>query len=737
MPSIPNLDDLTESVAYIPYQPDDDEPNSSLPEYNPFKERDLPGGCELRLEAYRAAWGKCLQQIQTIIKEIHGPIVEAVVQHAQIAYSDVLPGLPYHEMPVITVTGGAALLHDIAAILEPPEDSASVSDAALSTPETFVTHLYPGEKPNIGTCMKSLIAGFVDRPPDESTVQPKRKPSTSLAVYDIELLEAWYDAARKAYGDPPQLVVLLHDFEQFEPAVIQDVFYICSLHVPRLPLVFVLSLSPPPPASQSYIHLTYPRSTLALLRVQNVTVPSGMVVLEEILQRTFFDFSFDPDIVLGPVALDFLVEFFGRHAPSLDVLITILQLAHLKHFEDPLTALVQSSLTQISPAKISSLDSEPFFSHLLARVQAPPSSPNALPSPSHVTDWRNATPASLLTSVDEARDQFRKGTMRRKVALGLFKAVRRSLMAQGIKSAGGETRRREGERAASEDSLDIMCRLLRGRLGKDARWMVSLVKKLHLEQLRPVLDQIRAFFHELPSRIRMDEEDARTRIVKWTSALPASDSDADQEAGRKLSEAVGEWLAVYFQDNLAILEEERLWDIWYTGSTPFPSEMINPSVRASIISGLLHPFDYIIDPSSGQTAARKEQAELWELPDTSILFMRYLDSGKMINVYDWYESFGQVVDSQRMQMRKPKEKTPKKRQATASPRKKGKQRQLEKLDEEDGEEVEEDEEAEEKWKLEVQARFMRALHELDYLGFIKHTGRKADHVLRTVFDIVD
>lgn len=165
--------------------------------------------------------------------------------------------------------------------------------------------------------------------------------------------------------------------------------------------------------------------------------------------------------------------------------------------------------------------------------------------------------------------------------------------------------------------------------------------------------------------------------------------------------------------------------------------MINPSVRASIISGLLHPFDYIIDPSSGQTAARKEQAELWELPDTSILFMRYLDSGKMINVYDWYESFGQVVDSQRMQMRKPKEKTPKKRQATASPRKKGKQRQLEKLDEEDGEEVEEDEEAEEKWKLEVQARFMRALHELDYLGFIKHTGRKADHVLRTVFDIVD
>jgi len=29
---------------------------------------------------------------------------------------------------------------------------------------------------------------------------PKRKASTSLAPYDIELLEAWYDAVRGAHG---------------------------------------------------------------------------------------------------------------------------------------------------------------------------------------------------------------------------------------------------------------------------------------------------------------------------------------------------------------------------------------------------------------------------------------------------------------------------------------------------------------------------------------------------------
>ena len=38
----------------------------------------------------------------------------------------------------------------------------------------------------------------------------------------------------------------------------------------------------------------------------------------------------------------------------------------------------------------------------------------------------------------------------------------------------------------------------------------------------------------------------------------------------------------------------------------------------------------------------------------------------------------------------------------------------------------------ERWKVEFFARFIRALHELDYLGFIKHTKRngKADHMLR-------
>ena len=54
---------------------------------------------------------------------------------------------------------------------------------------------------------------------------------------------------------------------------------------------------------------------------------------------------------------------------------------------------------------------------------------------------------------------------------------------------------------------------------------------------------------------------------------------------------------------------------------------------------------------------------------------------------------------------------------------------------EDGES--EDEEAKETWKMEVHARFVRAVQELDYMGFIRHTGRKADHVHKMVYDVAE
>ena len=103
-----------------------------------------------------------------------------------------------------------------------------------------------------------------------------------------------------------------------------------------------------------------------------------------------------------------------------------------------------------------------------------------------------------------------------------------------------------------------------------------------------------------------------------------------------------------------------------------------------------------------------QRVPIWKLPDASILFRRYLEAGRLINVYDWYESFSQVIESQRSHL------------APAA---------------DGGENGAQGDDEEEEWKMHVQARFMRALHTLDFLGLVKHTGRKAEHVMRTVYDV--
>jgi origin recognition complex subunit 3 len=133
--------------------------------------------------------------------------------------------------------------------------------------------------------------------------------------------------------------------------------------------------------------------------------------------------------------------------------------------------------------------------------------------------------------------------------------------------------------------------------------------------------------------------------------------------------------------------------------------MLNPAPRATIVSALLQPHTFLPPPHDDPTIQR---LPIWKLPDTSILFRRYLEAGRMINVYDWYESFSQVIESQRSHL------------ATADG------------GEKDGHGNEEDEEG---WKMHVQARFVRALHTLDFVGLVKHTGRKAEHVMRTVYDV--
>ncbi|KAF8062222.1 origin recognition complex subunit 3 N-terminus-domain-containing protein [Lyophyllum atratum] len=710
----PNLEDSNQTVFCIPFA-DEGEEDFDVPLPQPaYNDRDLPEGEKIRIEAYTEAWGKCLNRVKSLIHALHAPIAADIVHQVHASYDNVLPGVPYPELPVISITNptsGSAFLDQVTA----HTDSFDLENGDLFEATAFTAHLYPSDCVNLTSAMKAMISGFVDR--SHVLEKVKGRPATSLVNYDIETLWVWYMAARDAYDlteeHQPKLIVLLHDFEQLDPTVIQDVFHISSLYVPRLPLVFILALSSP--SSPSYLHTTYPRSTLALLRVRNYTVPSGTEVLEEIILKTFFDVEFEPDIMIGPSVLVFLTDHYSRQDSSLDATLKVLHLAHLKHFSvEPLTLLVKST---------PSLDilgqplSFPFIDALFARLQASEGSPSA-----DASEWSQKSLQSLATSINDARTLFYARARRLRIGLGIMRHVQEFMAKQGYKGLDW------GQHPGGVGILDVINDLLCGKLGSDIKFLGNMVRKLRGAQLGALLETLHVYFNDMPSTIRSSEEEARTKVIFTINSLPQPTNDDDVSGiASQVAGGFGEWLIEYLNSLLAPLEDGNLWDIWYTGLSVFPADLINPSARASVIAGLLQPHDFA--ERGDEEDDKRTNFPLWELPDTSILFRRYLDSGKLINLYDWFESFQVEVETQRKNLKKRAAVT---KSRPNSPTKRGRKDKAKAAEKEV-----EVEEHTDKWKLEVQARFMRALQELDYLGFIKHTGRKADHVQRVAFDMHD
>ncbi|KAI0252766.1 origin recognition complex subunit 3 N-terminus-domain-containing protein [Lactifluus subvellereus] len=657
--------------------------------YSPFDGRDLPGGYVSRFNLYKAAWKGCLDRIQHIVNSLHAPIVNEIVRCVHRAYDDVLPGLPYAELPVVAVSGcsmSQGFIVNVASQLEANQ----VEEIADEDPPpgSYITHLYPSDCPNIMSAMKALITGFVNRPPDGQDM--KRKPATSLANYDIELLKVWHGVLRDATEGPeapPQLVVFLHDFEQFDQSVIQDVFCVCSSYVPQLPLIFVLALSPPHP---SFLHATFPQSVLSLLRVDAFTVPSGTGFLERVVAETFFDLDFEPDVMVGPATLDFLTDFCCRNSASVEGVLLILQLAHLKHFDEPLTIFVQDELLGTSSAdlatkKLSDPNAAPFLTSLFSWSFAPQE------LASNEEGWPVDDVSGLLASVAEARTGFFSHLYRLKLAFGMMRKVQRVMLDLGYRSA--ET---------DKTPLEMMSASMRGGLAREGKYLGAMVKKLPGEKLQTLLRELLSFLDELPDHL--DDVRAVRQRVATTAELLEGGGEGTSDPS-PIANKFGDWLMGYLQEHIINLEDLRLWEIWHTGSTPFPSEMLNPAPRASIVSALLQPQTFL--PLSGDDSddSAAQRLPIWKLPDASILFRRYLEAGRMINVYDLYESFSQVIESQRSHLAR------------------------------DGSESDGQTADDEEWKMHVQARFVRALHTLDFIGLVKHTGRKADHVMRTVYDM--
>jgi origin recognition complex subunit 3 len=182
--------------------------------------------------------------------------------------------------------------------------------------------------------------------------------------------------------------------------------------------------------------------------------------------QTFFDLHFEPDIMVGPAALDFLTDFFCRNSASMEGVSSILQLAHLKHFDEPLTIFVQDELLDTSSAEraIKKL-SDPKTATFLVSLFSWGFGPQELSS--NKVGWPVNDVAGLLASIAEARTNFRSRLRRLKVAFGVIRKVQKVMLDLGYRSAGSD-----------KTPLEMMSASLRGGLAREGKYLGTMTRSV-------------------------------------------------------------------------------------------------------------------------------------------------------------------------------------------------------------------------------------------------------------------
>ena len=206
-----------------------------------------------------------------------------------------------------------------------------------------------------------------------------------------------------------------------------------------------------------------------------------------------------------------------------------------------------------------------------------------------------------------------------------------------------------------------------------------------LQILQDLEDLIRSANDSNPLRSQYDvhHDTLRTTVIaqrvslsKNTSALSPQDT-----AYTKIADRVSAELQAYFQNILVNPQDLFLNEIFiYDSKSPY-REVFTPRPRFAVERALSSPQDYLGCDCCGSADGGLSATQ----PATAILYQLYLESGSLINTADLWSAFWTIV----------------------------------------GGEDAEDEEAEQENAL---ALFSRGLAELKYLGLIKSSKKKVDHL---------
>ncbi|CAE6454349.1 unnamed protein product, partial [Rhizoctonia solani] len=680
----------------------------------------IPGG-------YHQAWDRCRKRINQVVFEQCQDTINELVEFAHQHESMQDSGLGIQEIPTALVVGkDRALLSALvsrathALTHREMDQDADAKGKQKARAPPLVIQLEEGDCTNTISALRALVTGFMTQfeetdPRSEPAV--KRKATATLAPFDMARLVAGYDDYYSSRDDSPNLVVIFDRLEAYDAEVLQDIIYACR-HVRKyldsLPFVFITTLS-----DSYYLQRAFTTATRAMLDPTVFRPTSGAALCSEIVQRAMYDYDSPYDILLGESSIKMLKEMIDKTDGRVEALITLLQLVYMEHYryQGPLLEAVPSLHDKPEPnladyvqkvEQANSSDRDALMALMFIYKRRDPLSDDGFRvSNSQDLDQTQYTPESMVNKLHVEHVKTVQNMKTLSYGLGILHHLTWRFNLLGSY--------RQEVPLGFLDLLELDARG-GGHLEKYTTWMMK--KGFENTSLSDSADLVRDVFknyiarghdYQLPYSVELSEA-ANHLWECQVKNLPFGSEDKAQLAS---------YFTKHISSRFGLGHAEPYSELYYTETSGGLKETLDPAPRSVILSALIRPGAYFgcecCDPE--ESFAPESMAQR---PDTSILFQRSLDAGRLLNIADWFGSFVAVVQHEKVDRALA--------QASAHGLRTRRRRSAE--GDGDGEDMVE-------IQKEYQARFIQSAHELEFLGLIQTTGRRKEHVARTVFETAD
>lgn len=562
-----------------------------------------------------------------------------------------------------------------------------VANAVQKQKRRIYVPLDSGSAPHLKAVLKTLIqkatAITTEEDEDDELALTTRK-GPRLLNYDLQIL---YEHVRERKIE--QVVVSFPDTEALSSSLLSELIELMSSWLDRIPFVCLFNVA----TSVEFLQQRLSRSAVRCLdgRLFDAAPSSAETQL-------VFSAITHPDarLWLGPTLLASALERQSDYIQSVDELVDVVEYAYMSsYYANALSIFLDPTikLKSIPDDHFEALRNLPSFRAWVQTI---------------LTDEDTGRVRKLLESNEEflleVKQQIQKGKeslCKLTTTLDVIRAIQECLpntptspkstlfiQAMSCKLRGSAMIRNlllSVRKAQSDMALQLMEAV--SQSFEDAPIILKTDVGLLSNQLETLVTDKTGKSQPLRSEDDIGSSTVRTTVVAQKVHLSKQKSQLSKQdaAYTQILRTFSDYLESYFNDTLIDPQDLPFHEIFIYDLKSPHREVFTPRPRHAIERALSSPHDYLDCDCCAPENGEGEEATLSSTqPAAAMLYQLYLESGSLINISDLWQAFQAVMGG-------------------------------------------------EKEEGELMALFQRGLAELRYLGLVKSTRKRADHVAKVAW----